>query len=196
MKSTVKRTKAPNASSPIKRTKKAGQIKKKTGPKVNYRDDMPERAYKLCLLGLNNAALATAFGVSVSTVEYWYRYYFEFMRAVDLGRVNADANVAAALYKRAIGYQEDDLHISVYRGDVIATPIKRNIVPDVTAQQFWLKSRQRDQWGDKAQLDVNNNLSPHVRLDMSVLDEGEIAVLHKLVGIKTDTYDFSDALPQ
>lgn len=179
----------------LKRTKKPGtQEKKKTGPASLCTELVVKRAYKLCLLGLRNQDLSVAFGVSLSTIEYWYRINEDFKHAVDLGRQSADADVAASLFKRAIGYQEDDIHIAVYRGEVIATPIKKNVAPDVTAQIFWLKNRQKELWSDKNKLEIEGNLTEHTKIDMTMLDEQEKSILRKLVGIKSPEYDFSDIL--
>ena len=70
------------------------------------------------------------------------------------GERNADAQVVEALYKRCLGVEFDDDHISRVGEDKDHNPvhhkkIKRRRPPDTQAILFWLKNRMPDQWSDK-----------------------------------------------
>lgn len=115
-----------------------------------YRDGMAEMAYKLCLLGATDDDLADAFDVDKTTINDWINRGDSFCDAVRSGREVADANVAKALYKRAIGYSHPSVKIFYDRdtGEVIEVPYTEYYPPDTAAIQFWLRCRQRhtDRW--------------------------------------------------
>lgn len=144
--------------STIKRKKRTTSKKVSTTKSV-YDASIPERAYRLCLLGLKNEELAISFGVSERTISNWMDRYPEFRRAVVKGREEADAKVAQSLYKRAIGFEHDDVHISAWKGEVLITPIRRYYPPDTTAAIFWLKNRQRDKWADVWKMEFEGNIN-------------------------------------
>ena len=128
----------------MRRTKAPGS-KNHTTRKV-YNDEMPERAYRLCLLGTTNSELAIALGVSVQTIEYWIRTKPQFRRAVERGRLEADSKVAAALFKRAVGFRIETEVIKSVDGRIVRVPVDKYYPPDVTACQVWLRNRQKHLW--------------------------------------------------
>lgn len=128
----MKRTKFPN-----------GNGKNKRGRPTDYREDMPERAFSLCLLGLREEDLAMAFGVSEVTLNAWKNAHPEFLKAIKKGGEPADATVARSLYQRAIGFSHPDVHISNYQGIVTITPITKHYPPETMAGMYWLNNRQR-----------------------------------------------------
>lgn len=146
-----------------------------------YNDQVSKQTYRLCLLGLTNQELAVAFGVSVKTIESWYKKHPTFKRACDLGRQQADAKVAESLYKRANGYSHPDVHIAVFKGEVIVTPIVKHYPPDTTAAMFWLKNRQRDKWADVWRIEHSGSIElEDVRNELSEFSDEELDLLEKL----------------
>ena len=132
----MKRTKLNGNGKPkeIKRRKKPGR----TGV---YNDTYPMRAFKLCLLGLTNADLAIAFGVSVAGIETWLRTKPEFKRWVQKGKSEADSEVAHSLYQRAVGYEHEDIDIRAVNGEIVKTKFTKKYPPETNAAIFWLKNR-------------------------------------------------------
>lgn len=146
-----------------------------------YDGTMPERAYKLCLLGLTNEDLAIAFGVTVKAVEYWIKWKDKFRRAVELGREEADSKVAEALYKRAVGYTHKDTDIKMYKGQVILTEVEKHYPPETSAAIFWLKNRQKEHWADVWKME--HSQSPELadkQNDLSELTDEELQLAIKL----------------
>ncbi len=134
--------------------------RKKPGPKGLFKQSMVERAFELCLLGLRNNDLATAFGVHPDTIELWLRNHPEFAKAVRAGRVEADAKVAKALYERATGYSCPDTVVLTNRvteydengkplrsyTEPLIVPVVKHYPPDGYSAQKWLAIRQREYW--------------------------------------------------
>lgn len=128
-----------------------------------YKEEYNEQAYKLCLLGHTDAELAEFFEVDESTINNWKIAHPAFFESIKKGKAIADSEVAGSLFKRAIGYgydettyekinididgvaKEDDLKKEAYKKKVVT----KEVAPDVTAQIFWLKNRQKKVWRDK-----------------------------------------------
>ena len=108
-----------------------------------------EQAYKLSLLGLTDLEMITFFNVSERAWNNWKKKYPEFMQSLRDGKAIADADVSISLYKRATGYEHDDVHISNYQGEITKTELVKHYPPDPTSMIFWLKNRQRGRWKDR-----------------------------------------------
>lgn len=134
------------------------------GRPTKYRKEYNEQAYELCLLGLTDKQLAEHFEVNVDTIHEWKKAHPEFSDSLNRGKLLADGKVAAALYKRAIGFSYEELTFEKIDNKVTleATTtgeIKTNdaykkkivtkmVVPDAGAAALWLKNRQRELWRD------------------------------------------------
>ncbi len=145
-----------------------------------YDGTLPDRAYKLCLLGLTNKDLAVAFGVSLGAIEYWIKNKDRFRRAVELGREEADGKVAEALYKRAIGYSHKDTDIKMYKGEIITTETVKHYPPETSAAIFWLKNRQKEHWADVWKMEHSGAMELTQETDMSKLSDDELDLAEKL----------------
>lgn len=122
-------------------------------PKYNadYHDDW---AWSLAAMGATNEEIADAFGVSQRTIIRWSKEYESFRKALGEGKGVSDAKVIRSLYQRAIGYDyEETKQIIIENKDGSKSKRiekkKKHVAPDVVAQIFWLKNRQRGQWCDR-----------------------------------------------
>ena len=98
-------------------------------------------------------------GINVSTLYTWKKKYNEIDNALKKGKEVVDIEVENALYKRAVGYKYDEVtrEIDVKTGELRITKIiTKQVIPDTTAQIFWLKNRKPQAWRDKQ--DVNANV--------------------------------------
>ena len=127
------------------------KAKNKGGAPSKYKKEYNEQARKLCLLGSTDESMADFFNVSVATIDNWKNKYSEFLGAIREGKVFADANVADALYNRALGYSHKDTHISNFQGKITVTPITKHYAPDTGAAFIWLKNR--GGWKDKQEVE-------------------------------------------
>lgn len=119
-----------------------------------YHDDW---AWSLAAMGATNKEIADAMDVSVRTIIRWEKEHESFGKALKKGKGVSDARVIRSLYQRATGYEYEEKKEVVERDSLgkikrIKTEItKKHVVPDVGAQCFWLKNRQRDRWSDRPQ---------------------------------------------
>jgi hypothetical protein len=126
---------------------------------------MAEHAYqarRYCLLGADDARLAEIFEVNIRTIHRWKKDHPEFNDAIKSGKRIADADVASALYKRAVGASHLETQINLVDGQVVKTEITKHYAPDVQACIFWLTNRQPENWKNKVELvaEVNLNVFP------------------------------------
>lgn len=122
------------------------------GRPTKFKPEFVAQAAKLAALGATDREAAEFFGVQESTLYLWKHTYPEFSEALKVGKDFADHRVEQSLYRKAVGYTQDDTHFSSYEGVVTETPYVKHIPPDTTAGIFWLKNRKPDVWRDvKAQ---------------------------------------------
>lgn len=119
------------------------------GRPPKYKPAFAEQAAKLCNLGATNEDLADFFAVSIRTIIRWTTEHEEFCHAVKEAKEIADQRVERSLYQRAVGYTFDSEKVFNGKDGIVRTGTREHVPPDVTAQIFWLKNRQRDRWRDK-----------------------------------------------
>lgn len=139
------------------------------GRPTKYSRSLNSMAYKLCLLGCTDEQLSDFFSVSVATINNWKKEFPTFYNAVRRGKLAADAEVAKALYKRAIGYKftettfervdfkeviekatNAEIMQDIYKKKIVV----KDLAPDVGACINWLKNRQRDLWSYKNETEL------------------------------------------
>lgn len=104
--------------------------------------------------GLTDENIAHNIGIAVSTLNNWKNRYVELMESLKEGKEVADRKVENALYKRALGYEYEEVKMVVEKDEKgnekkRQEKVIKKVVPDVTAQIFWLKNRKPDTWRDK-----------------------------------------------
>lgn len=127
---------------------------KRAGRPTLFKPEYAEQAEKLCKLGATDGELADFFGVAESTINLWKLEHPKFSESIKSGKVKADSDVVESLYKRAMGYEHPEVHVSNYQGEVTLTPLTKRYPPDPTAAIFWLKNRRPEQWRDKTEREI------------------------------------------
>lgn len=102
--------------------------------------------------GLTNEQIAHNMGISRETLNQWRNKFVAISDALKSGKEIVDIEVENALLKRALGYKYNEItqEIDKNSGKTIKTKIvTKEVIPDITAQIFWLKNRKPDKWRDK-----------------------------------------------
>lgn len=103
--------------------------------------------------GLIDKQIAHNMGVAWSTLKIWKNRFPELAEAISKSKEVVDREVENALYKRALGYWVTETETTTFSdGTTKTTEKRRHIVPDTTAQIFWLKNRKPDEWREKNDL--------------------------------------------
>lgn len=93
--------------------------------------------------GLTDEQIAHNMGVTRSTLNNWKIRFPDILDALKEGKEVVDRLVENALLKRALGYEYDEI---TYELGIETKRVTRQVVPDTTAQIFWLKNRKPDKW--------------------------------------------------
>lgn len=114
--------------------------------------------------GLTDKEIAENMKVAYSTFRVWRDKNSALSAALKESKESADYNVENSLYKRANGYEytetTKELRINPRTGNyelMVTKEVTKQVIPDTTAQIFWLKNRQADKWKDKVEKSDNNS---------------------------------------
>lgn len=144
-------------------TKKKEDKVPNAGRPTKYKKEYNDMVVKLCLMGATDKKIADFFNVAESTINLWKLKEPEFSESIKKGKIVADANVAASLYKRATGYEvttQKAIKVRTHKNgegsheDVKVVTVKESFPPDTTAIIFWLKNRVSDVYNDKHQIEL------------------------------------------
>lgn len=109
---------------------------------------------RLAGLGLNDKQIAQFLDITQDTLISWRNKYQVVRRALENARLDRDLKVVDALYQRAIGYEHEHDDIRVAGGEVVITPVKKHVQPDVRAQEIWLYNRMPEQWKSRSAIEL------------------------------------------
>lgn len=116
--------------------------------------------------GLTDEQIALKIGINRGTLYEWEKRFPDIANALKKGKAPVDIQVENALLKRALGFEYDETVEEVERIPIgkpdengerktierVKTKTRRvTVLPDVTAQIFWLKNRRPDKWRDKVE---------------------------------------------
>ena len=140
--------------------------------------------------GLTDEQIAEKIGIIRSTIYEWKKKYPDISDALKRGKEVVDVEVENALLKRAKGYKYTEVTREIAAdpetgelGLQITKTVTKEVVPDVTAQIFWLKNRKPEVWRDRKDIAVEG------KLDIDMTEEqldNEIANLEKALGIRDE----------
>lgn len=105
--------------------------------------------------GLSDEQVAANMGISRSTLNAWKKKFPDISDTLKKGKDIADREVENALFKRAVGYEFDEVTEELMdSGELRVTKkIRKQVAPDTGAAAFWLKNRKPDVWRDKQEVE-------------------------------------------
>lgn len=104
--------------------------------------------------GLTDEQVAKNIGINRDTLYRWKKDYPDISDALKRGKEVVDRQVENALLRRALGYEYDE--VTFEDGDEVKR-VRKQVVPDTTAQIFWLKNRKPEDWRDKQDVKIDDN---------------------------------------
>lgn len=120
-------------------------------------------------LGMTDVEIAEKLNISKATLNNWKTTHPEFLDSLNYGKEHKDDLVENALLRRALGYSQEEEHITSYLGCVTKTKVTKKFPPDPTSMIFWLKNRQPKKWRDKQDIALSNS-DPNQPLRFEVVD--------------------------
>lgn len=127
--------------------------------------------------GLTDDQIAQKIGVSRGRFYEWLKKYDDIRDAIKKGKAPVDIDVENALLKRALGYEYEEVTTEteeyptgkvdedgrmIMRERTRRKTVTKMVLPDVTAQIYWLNNRRPDRWRNKPAPDSSDTLD---RLD-------------------------------
>lgn len=117
-------------------------------------------------MGLSNLQIANNMNIGDATLYDWQNKHPEFRDTIKRGKYKVDLQVENALFKKALGTEYTEVKKVYKNGKVIGEErVTKQLAPDTTAQIFWLKNRQPQDWRDRrhieheGSMEVNNPLA-------------------------------------
>lgn len=106
--------------------------------------------------GLIDTQIAKNLGISKDSFYKYKNAYIAFSDALKRGKEIIDLEVENALLKRALGYKYEEITKEPVKNNPtqlqITKQVTKEVLPDVTAQIFWLKNRRPEDWRDKKEI--------------------------------------------
>ncbi len=119
----------------------------------------PQRVNEYCKKGLINTEIAKKLGITVSTLYEWLNLYSELRDTVKDGKKNVDDQIEQALYNTAKGglkFTETTRELARdgdCKGKMVKTKtVKKVMLPNARAQEFWLKNRRPKDFRDRHEI--------------------------------------------
>lgn len=137
---------------------------------------------KMAESGLADWQIAHNLGVEKGTFVWWKRTHPELKLALERAREPVIQEVENALYKRAIGYDTEEVHIEKIGGRRRIKRIQRAMAPDVKAIAFYLTNRAPEKWKNTQKIELEGNGGVHIdSLNLSQLSDDQLNVLAEAV---------------
>lgn len=116
--------------------------------------------------GLTDEQIAANIGISRSTLNEWKNRFSDISDTLKKGKEIVDIQVENALLKRALGYtykettREAQFNPQTEQYEMVVTKeVTKEVVPDTTAQIFWLKNRKPEEWRDKKDVEHSGSVN-------------------------------------
>ena len=168
----------------LKKKKEDDKVKRQAWRPTKYPKETKEflqMVTNYCLLGCTDIELAEFLGICEKTLNVYKIKHPNFIQSIRAGKEQADAMIASKLFKRANGYTTKEKTFTI-PFDAEGTPIgkkpehsktvEKEVIPDVSAQIFWLKNRRSGKWSNKDNDSVDTTLEAY-DFDYEEIDSNE-----------------------
>lgn len=143
-------------------------LKKKPGRPSKYDTEVKPRLLEIEAWARNgdiDETIAHKLGIAYpSTFCDYKNKYQEFSEALKKGKEVVDIEVENSLLKRAMGYKYTETTKEVVKNPdtgeyklTVTKEVTKEVIPDTTAQIFWLKNRKPKEWRDKQDIGIENS---------------------------------------
>ena len=120
--------------------------------------------------GLTDEQIAQNMGIAYSTLRSWRDKFSAVSAVLKKGKEVVDRQVENALLKRALGYEYVETTREAVKdpetGDVymqVTKEVTKQVIPDTTAQIFWLKNRKREVWSDRQSIELSKPIDDSIQ---------------------------------
>lgn len=142
---------------------------------MKYSEELTEKICKHLKKGNTVTTTCQAVGIHKDTFYDWMKKKSDFSDAIKKAQSIADKKVENALFKMATGtfkYEErhyESIYIDKIKPGTLKKTIKKTLAPNITAQIFYLKNRQPDEWMDKQDIEHSGDLN--IKVERIITDK-------------------------
>ena len=134
--------------------------------------------------GLTDEQISHNMGCNIRTFYVWKKNHPQIDAALRAGKEVVDIQVENALFKRAIGYDYEEVKTTIETlpdGEKRqrAERTRKHVAGDVTAQIFWLKNRKQTVWRDRRETQLSGSVETTAQNPLEGLTRAEV---RKLIG--------------
>ena len=129
-----------------KNTPTIGYHLRTAGRPSKYNKEYSYLAFQFAQAGLRQCDCARLMEVSLSTFKNWLKHNDAFAFEWKRGCIIADAEVARALFKLAVGFEEKTIRIVHMDDGTYIIKKYRIYPPNLRACKMWLRNRQPQLW--------------------------------------------------
>ena len=108
--------------------------------------------------GLTDEQIAKNIGISRSTLSEWKKKHPDILDTLKKNKEVADIQVENALFKRALGYEYEEVKTLIEEVDgkkkKKVEKTKKHVPADVSAGIFWLRNRKGKTWSNKDDIEI------------------------------------------
>jgi len=126
---------------------------------MKYRKEIVETLVKHLKKGSTITSACDAVGISKEAFYNWMKTKSDFYDSIKKVQSVADKQVENALFRSAVGFTITEKEYRSIKmkgfetGKELVKATKKKVLPNVTAQIFWLKNRNPDEWRDRQELE-------------------------------------------
>lgn len=137
-------------------------------PEEKLRELLPQ-ILKLVSYGLTVDEIADCLGIGRTTFYRYREKYSWLEETFQRGALECSVKVVDSLYKRAVGYEIEEVETQEYenkKGEINIRTRRstKHFPPDVGAAIFWLKNRRKEDWKDRREnVTVPSSLVPEFK---------------------------------
>jgi len=164
--------------------KKKAPTKRGVGKPTKYRAEWPDKAREMAKQGLVDKDIAYNFGIHATTMVRLKREHPELEQAINEGRRVANQKVESALFKRAVGFQAEEVTTKIIKlqdddgnevqREVEVTKKTKQVAPDTGACMCWLKNRDPQNWRDRHDVNLSTETPLQVE-DVTNIEDAQRA---------------------
>lgn len=134
----------------------------------------PILAKYMARCGLTDIQIAKEMNISKATLNRWKKTYPEFLSSLKENKKFIDALVEDSLLKKALGYEVEEVEVTVSKdGKNSRVKKTKKWIHDTTAIIFWLKNRQPERWRDIQNLNHEGTVETK-NIDLSYMSDEEL----------------------
>ena len=120
-------------------------------PKFEITEEVCEKAKSLAAQGMTLEQIAACLGISYDTLNERKKEFSEFCDSIKEGQAKGIGIITNKLFERGKGIITEESVTVEKDGKSVTTTTTKSVLPDVTAQIFYLKNRAG--WKDRSEID-------------------------------------------